>query len=208
MAGLTCPHCGVATAFYPALITTLMSETVDGAMQVDVPAVMPPAAGRPGLAIVECQGCHQTFIARRDSQQREWQSMWPLGKPTRLPGVPDEIWHAYEEAQLCGAAGAFAGCLMMCRTAVTRLQRDQNVSRLRDLRDQGKISDMLYQQADEVRLWANVVGHEDYDLKSLTSHFCDELLAYVESLLDAIYVQPAKLSKVRAERQQRKSKTR
>ena len=65
---------------------------------------------------------------------------------------------------------------------------------------------MLYQQADEMRLWANVIGHEDFDQDAVTVEVCDELVAYVDSLVDAVYVQPARLARHREQRKQAKAR--
>ena len=73
-----------------------------------------------------------------------------------------------------------------------------------ELSDKGIISNMLYQQSDEVRLWANVVGHEDFDPDALTPTACEGLVAYIEDLLDAVYVQPTRLTELRKLREQAK----
>jgi len=65
---------------------------------------------------------------------------------------------------------------------------------LSELSDKGIISNMLYQQSDEVRLWANVVGHEDFDPDALTPTACE----------DAVYVQPTRLTELRKLREQAK----
>ena len=89
---------------------------------------------------------------------------------------------------------AYIGCLMLCRTALIALQRNRNVSQLVDLKDKGVISETLYKQADEVRLWANVVGHENINPEMVNKEDTEQLIIYVESLLDAMYVQPNRLA--------------
>jgi len=132
----------------------------------------------------------------------DWVTVWPLVTKKVSEDIPEPIRSAFNEALLCLAVKAYGGSLMMCRTAVIRLQRHQGVSSLSQLRDKGMISEMLYQQADEVRLWANVIGHEDFDSAAVTPELCEELVAYVESLLDAVYVQPARLARHREQRKQ------
>ena len=62
------------------------------------------------------------------------------------------------------------------------------MSSLKELSDSGTISGMLYGQADEVRLWANMVGHDDFDEEAVAREAVSELVAYIEALLNAIYV--------------------
>lgn len=87
---------------------------------------------------------------------------------------------------------------MMCRTALVRLQRHQGVGKegLKALYEQGKISLRLYQMADEVREWANAVGHEDIPAEGISQQDCEELLTYMDNLLNELYIAPAKLKQL------------
>ena len=151
--------------------------------------------GSPELAIAICQGqgCGRRFLAQRVWSGANWEAVWPLRTRTVSEDIPDAVRLAFQEALGCLAVEAHGGCLLMCRTAVVRLLRDQQVSTLKELVDAGKISGLLYGQADEVRLWANMVGHEDYEPMKVDEQTCEELVDYVESLLDMVYVQPARL---------------
>jgi hypothetical protein len=93
----------------------------------------------------------------------------------------------------------------MNRTTVIRLLRECKVPSLKELFESGRISRLLYGQADEVRLWANTLGHDDFDSEALTAEICQELTDYIESLLDAIYVQPAKLAAHKKKRTEAKA---
>ena len=209
MAGLLCPHCGIATSFNPAPIRgqgvlvdySDAGNTVKG--QVAVSAVVDDRNLAPHFAVVQCAGCDKLFVAGRHyGHFGDWETAWPLVTRDVSRDLPDLIRTAFEDALTCRAANGLGGCLMMCRTTLIRLLRDQGASSLKELRDKGMISDALFQQADEVRLWANVIGHEDYDAEVLTRELSDELVTYIESLLDAVYVQPAKLARHRELRKQ------
>ena len=74
---------------------------------------------------------------------------------------------------------------------------------VKELKEKGAISDVLYRQADQVRLWGNMVGHEDIS-EAITKEDCEQLLTYLEALLDAVYVQPIRLSALTHKRGQLK----
>ncbi|MDO8611644.1 MAG: hypothetical protein Q7R32_02330 [Dehalococcoidia bacterium] len=210
MAKLVCPHCEVATALIPTRITgtgILHDYSSPGHRQqgtVTVSAIMEPQTGH-HFAIAECAGCKALFVAvKEQGSYGDWVTAWPMPQRTVAEEIPSPVREAFRDALTSLSAGSLGGCLLMCRTTLIRLQRQQGVSSLLELRDKGTISDMLYQQADEVRLWANVVGHEDFESGALTSTACEELVLYIEALLEAVYVQPARLDKLRSLRKQGK----
>lgn len=89
----------------------------------------------------------------------------------------------------------------MCRTTLIALQRQQGVSSLKELKEKEVISGLLYGQADQVRLWANMMAHEDVP-ESIASDDSEQLLTYLESLLDDVYVKPARLAVLSQKRKQ------
>jgi hypothetical protein len=52
---------------------------------------------------------------------------------------------------------------------------------------------VLAGQAHEVRLWANVTGHDDV-VSEPSALDVEQLLAYMDLLFETIYVQPEKLA--------------
>lgn len=84
------------------------------------------------------------------------------------------------------------------------MQRNTNITSLKGLKEKGLISDILYNQADEVRLWANMIGHEDIP-SGVTRDDCEQLLAYMEALLHAIYVEPKRLTDLSQRRKKLKN---
>jgi len=203
MAGLRCPHCGAYTAsnplafrgdgidptggFPPRKITAWVQATTEGITSL------------PHFAILECMSCRKHFVACKKASNAEWDVVYPLPIRAAPDNLPPGVARAFREAALCFAVEAYGGCLLMARTALIRLQREQKVSKLQELSDQGKISNSLYRQADEVRLWANLVGHEDVP-DVVEKEDCEELLAYLEELLHAIYTAPAKLNRLTEKR--------
>ena len=84
------------------------------------------------------------------------------------------------------------------------MQRDQKCTKLNDLAEQGRISKLLAGQANELRLWANVMGHEDVSPDVPSTEDVEQLLRNVDMLLDAVYVQPARLTALQAKRNDKK----
>ena len=117
--------------------------------------------------------------------------------------IPEPMKSKFEESQICFDAGAYLGCLLVCKTTLIALQRNMGITRLEELQGKG-ISNTLYKQADEVRLWANMFGHEDVPEK-VDKDDCEQLMTYIETLLNAIYVEPKRFSDLNNKRQQLKS---
>ena len=214
MAGLVCPHCGSATAFTPVLLRgngidfSESGKNYTKHAEVGIKVVVEHSPG-PHVAVIQCQGqgCEKFFVAIKEYWiYGGWRTAWPLVSRAVSDDIPGPIKSAFRDAVMCLGIGSFGGCLMMCRTVLIRLQRQQGVGSLQELSAQGRISQQMYEQADEVRLWSNMVGHEDFDQGALTNDTCEELVDYIESLLNALYVQPARLARHRELRKQAKSK--
>ena len=208
MARLICPICRTATAFSAIRIegigVLVERSTEDNVVfgKVRIGAITSYESGQPRYAVLRCQACLNHFIARLDPGH-EWSPVYPISHKAVSQDIPEDIRSMFEEAYLCFAVEAYRGCLLMCRTALIALQRQQNVSSLKELQDKGTISPILYGQSDEVRLWANMVGHEDVP-DVIAREESEELLTYLEAILEAVYVQPKKLSRLTQKREQLK----
>ena len=204
---LICPICSVATAYAPAdseqkaLNVSTSRPGTNRYSQVVAHAVVNMGHDADWYAICRCQNCERLFIASKEYYSDDWQSVWPLPPTLAVrEGIPENVRLAFEEAHTCLAVNAYGGCLLMCRTTIERLQRDRKVSGLKELMEKGEISSMLYGQADEVRYWANMVAHDDFDQKALAPEALVELIAYIEALLNAVYVEPARLAALKSAR--------
>lgn len=204
MRSVKCPHCAVMTAIEPVIIrgSGILHERSSNNFivkgEVSIGAVVQESATNLTWVVAACQSCERFFVAV--SKYRRLDAIYPLSTRPVTDAIPMQVRIAFKDALLCMAAGALGGCLMMCRITLERMQRDKSVSSLKDLRDQGLISASLFQQADEVRRWGNMVGHDPVPLEEITALDCEELVDYVEALLDVLYVQPAKLAKHRETR--------
>ncbi|MBI2918957.1 MAG: DUF4145 domain-containing protein [Chloroflexi bacterium] len=200
-----CPHCAVMTAIEPVRISgsgILHERSHDDYIvkgEVSIGAVVQESNPYLTWVVAACLSCDRFFVAVQENGRVH--AIYPLSRRPVADAIPMQVRIAFEDALLCMAAGALGGCLMMCRTTLERMERDKGASSLRDLRDRGLISPSLFDQADEARRWSNMVGHDPVPLEDLKAEDCEELVEYVEALLDALYVQPAKLAKHRKTRE-------
>lgn len=208
MKGLKCPNCGTPAAFTPIYLTrgevfdyVVGTKVAAGSSKV-VEAVMQQSVHGVEYAILCCQECEGVFVVANLSDTKGWRVVHPIPRRSVAEEIPKPIKEEFGEACLCFAVGAYLACLLMCKTVVIALQRHQNVSNLKQLMEKGTISKTLYEQTDEVRLWANIIGHEDVMPESVTEENCEQLLSYVESVLNAVYVEPARFEALKHERGQ------
>ncbi len=214
MLKLTCPNCGAFTSFSPAFIQEkgVLVEHSDNKRTVwgtvKLRAVIPYFYGVDSYGILICQSCEEFFITKRHKYAKEtdWSVVYPTPHSSVADEIPQPMKSLFEEASLCFAVEAHRGCLLVCRTVLIAVQRQQAVNNLREMVEKGLISKSLFDQADQVRLWGNTVGHEDIPFDTISKEDCEQLLAYVNALLDAIYVQPVRLATLAQKRELLKKK--
>ena len=207
---LICPHCSVYTAFNPVrlrgrgIVLRSSSDTHTDYEKVDLWAFTDDKEMSSDdlntqdymYAILMCQSCDKWYVARTRKYSNEWSAVYPILHPYVADEIPEPIKSEFEEANLCFAVGAYRGCILIliCKTALIDMQREQGVSNLKGLMDKGSISQTLYRQADQVRLWGNLIGHNSVPLDVAAKEDVEQLLEYLRMLLDTIYVQPKHLS--------------
>lgn len=212
MGNIVCPHCNTATSLNPVLIEddhAFMPDRSSKGEKVYEKAVVfaikeAKYPYKVSYGIFECQACDGRFVAKmQEYEDRDWVVAYPLPHKPIAEEIPEPINSQFEEAQTCLTVDAYFGCLLVCRTTLIAVQRNMGVASLRELKEKGLISNILYGQADEVRLWANMVGHEDIP-DEVAKNDCEQLLAYMEALLHAIYVEPKRLADLSQKRKQLK----
>ena len=214
--GLICPICGTATALWPILIEddrailpdqSTTQHTIYGKARVF--AVTDDA--HPHLTkygVYDCQDCGKRFLAKRHKyDDSDWVPVYPIPRKPVPTEIPEPLRSEFEEARLCFAVGAYVACLLVCRTVVIALQRHEKVSSLKELMEKGTISQTLYKQADQVRLWGNAVGHEHIVPSSVAREDSEQLLTYMESVLNSVYVEPARFEALEQKRREIQKKS-
>ncbi len=211
MGNILCPHCNVATSLNPVLIeddrafmpdrSSERERVYEKAVVLGIKEAKYPYEVSYG--IFECQACSERFLAKKE-KYTDWIVAYPLPHKPVDEEVPEPIKSQFEEARLCFIVDAYLGCLLVSKTALIAVQRNTGVANLKELKGKGLISNILYEQADEIRLWANMVGHEDIP-DEVAKKDCEQLLVYMEALLHAIYVEPRRLADLSQKRKQLKN---
>ena len=163
-------------------------------------AVAHYAYEQPIYAILVCEACGGRFLAEKDVFDK-WTAVYPISHKTVTEEIPQPIKSEFEEANLCFAVEAYRACTSMCETALEALWREQKASGILDLKNKGIISPQLYDRANEVRLWGNVAKHE-LVADVVAKEDAEQLLAYVDALLNAVYVEPKRFDNLKQKREQ------
>ncbi|MGD0780855.1 MAG: DUF4145 domain-containing protein [Dehalococcoidales bacterium] len=213
MKTLICPLCGVYTSFNPALVNLPEHMSYEPS---SIPAVVspvpvfvlghhvPPRKGLDNYAIVVCQGCGELFIATNKGMEG-WVAVHPIPHKMLPIEVPEPIKSEFEEASLCLAIDAYKACMLMCEIALEHLWNQQGVSGLDDLKDKGIISNRLYNRANEIRLWGNLIKHKLLD-SSISKDESNQVIGFLELLLHEVYIEPAHLDALTKKRENLKKK--
>jgi hypothetical protein len=189
---------------YPGNVFTPTGIRVTGELNPELGTVKPSAQAlyvsypirSVQYSVVRCEDCHREFVVENVPPN----ATWPNHKIEISADIPEPIRGAVKNAKQAHAVGAELAALLAARTALTRLQREQSSASLKELSESGKITQILYAQADEVRLWANMVGHEDVESGQPSAEDVEHLLGYLDLIIEAIYLHPAKLQSLRAKR--------
>lgn len=196
MKGLTCPNCGTTTAFTPIYLTRQrVIDYVGGTREAAgssgvVPAVMPDWWKGIRYAVLCCQECESLFVVKDLLNGDGWRVVYPISHKIASDEIPPPIKEEFEEANLCFAIGAYRACAAMCQRTLESLCQNKEVSGLNQLRDDGIISHRLFDRATEIRLWAGIVKHKPI-AESVSKDDAEELLTYLEDILNHVYVEPA-----------------
>ncbi len=187
MNSVKCPRCGSWTVNTPVIAQQVVKEAGKAWNRINANCRLAIFNSRLNLSIVECQACYRVMVVEAG------QVRWPLEAPPAPEGVPDKIREAYEDARLALAAGAELGALMAARIVLIRLLRDKGVKGLKELLENQTITRPAYGGVDQLRLWANVAGHEDTDVGEFGEGEVTDILDYLGTVLESVYTHPSKV---------------
>lgn len=210
MGKIVCPVCGTATSLSPVVIEDdkafLPEESSDkqaiyGKARVfaikdaDYPCDI-------SYGIFQCQACNERFVAKKHRyDDREWIAVYPIPHKPVPEEIPQPIKSEFEEANLCFAVGAYKACASICQIALEALWRDKEVSGLKELSDKGIIASQVYERANEIRQWGNVAKHEPI-ADAVSKEDAEQLVAYLDKILNEVYVEPKRFDALRQKRKQ------
>ena len=171
------------TVFVGSSETGRNTRPIDGDYLVTTNTGIPSAA----LSVVQCRGCDREFLTEYGLR-----AVWPLSVPATPADVPPKVAEAYADARRSLAVDSLIGAVMAARTTLIRLQREQGVSRLKELVPD-VLTATLYGGGDQARLWADVAGHGDIDVDELQQVEVEALLDHMHTVLEAVYTHPARV---------------
>lgn len=177
-----------------------------------------------------CPNCHRLNIAYEESgrgyvngpsfgshdeaQRHEWSpdaSWLPKLKQSRhFPDVPKHIADAATEATLCLSIDAYRAVGSLARAVVEATAKDKSATggnlaaRIDALATAGHIREHTKEQAHEIRYFGNDMAHGDF-ADPVTKEEATEVVELMSELLNEVYQSPARLDRVRAARQVKKS---
>ena len=145
---IVCPHCGLGADF-PIFAS---SEDLRNAQIL--------------AAIGFCKLCRgRVFFELLNANQERVISSYPQTQAKVPQELPDPVKKAFEEAQICLAANAPNGALLMCRRAVQEALDDLKApkgdlpTQLKALVDNHTITPALKEWADHARIGGRIAAH-------------------------------------------------
>jgi len=211
MSKLICPHCGTPAASTPIFLSrhdifdyVTGTEEAAGNPKV-IKAEMSRFHNGTRYAILCCQNCDGYFIAMETYASDGWFSVYPILRRPVSKDILQPIRGEFEEASLCFAVGAYRACATMCQRALESVCQDKKVSGLNKLYANGIISETLFNKATEIRLWAGIVKHKPIS-ESVSKKDAEQLLTYLEVILNDVYIEPKRLATLGQKRQRIKKK--
>ena len=135
---------------------------------------------------------------------------WPLPNSNIDNSIPDEIANCFDEANRAKNANCLRASAVMARTTLEAITDEQGFNkgklyeRLKNMKEEGKLNNILAEWAKEIRLIGNDGAHFD-PIKNVSTEDSDDIINFTSELLNHFYVYPSKISKRRNKRQQRNS---
>lgn len=137
-----------------------------------------------------------------------WYPVKAVGKT--YENVPENIASAASEAYSCLSISANRAATILARAVIEATGKEKNIpkqSNLRNLIDKmaevGIITDLLKDEAHEIRFLGNDMAHGDFDHET-TAEDAEEILGFMDSVLNYVYVQPEIVARRKRKREQQK----
>ena len=209
MTTIMCPSCGNGTSFNPVWCTVrgiLEEHRTEDRVEygkVTVRLIEPYTYGDINYGILVCQVCGERIVVENGQycQEDDWRVVYPIHHKVASEEIPQPIKDEFEEASLCFAIRAYRACASMCQRALESLCHNRKVSGLNQLQEDGIISSTLFERATEIRLWAGIIKHKPI-AESVSKEDAEQLLTYLELILNAAYVEPKKFENLKQKREQ------
>jgi Domain of unknown function (DUF4145) len=201
----TCPHCQAITHFGHRWSVNYDQNSADGfnafAEQCD-------NCGKPICGISAYK-----YVEETGESELAYEYVWPLiVAQTAYPDVPQSIAGAAREAHQALAASAPHASVMMARATIEATAKDKGITRgnletkINHLAAEGHISQSMKDAAHEIRFAGNDAAHGDIVDEPINIDDAREIIELMDTILERVYQEPAKVARVRASREARRSR--
>ncbi len=147
-----------------------------------------------------------------DPEDSSAAARWPRIEGVDFPDVPSGIAEVAKEAHLALNASAVRASVAMARAAVEATAKERGFTKgtletkIKKLAEAGHISETMTIAAHEIRFAGNEVAHGDLIEEVIGYDDAREIVDLMDTILDRIYREPAKVARVRASREARHKK--
>lgn len=177
------------------------------------------------MTILECQGCRQNVVVIEEqyvggvrkrlggnSGVMQWRGIhwWPTpGMRPADPDIPPAVADAVAEGTRCLAVKAPRAAAVMFRAALAQIVSDRGstsaqskhtlAGQLEQMASEGDLDRTLADWADHIRLVGNAGAHPN-ELDPVSIEEADELGRLITSLVEYLYIMPARVQRARSAR--------
>ncbi|QWW20142.1 DUF4145 domain-containing protein [Schaalia sp. 19OD2882] len=147
-------------------------------------------------------------ILEASDHQAEWLPVRGLGR--RFVDVPHPICDAASEAYACYSIRSYRAAILLARSVIEAVAKDKGLtsgtlsSKIDHLAEVAELPGLLVETAHEIRHLGNEMALGDF-VADVTEEECDDVLAFMSSLLQYIYQMPAHLTRYREAREARRA---
>lgn len=126
-----------------------------------------------------------------------------------FPDVPAHIAKVAVESHRCTAARAPRAAVAIARATVEAIAKDKGITRgnlenkIDDLHGADHISLAMKEAAHEIRFAGNEAAHGDIVHEPISQADAEEIVALLDTMLERVYQEPARVAHVRRRRQER-----
>ena len=139
--------------------------------------------------VLQCLQCGRESVAYSFQTSSKPLIMPLLEDPVKH--LPLNVAHAYEEARIAFSAGAFTGCVLVCRNILAHVAHDLGSGkkdRFTDyvvyLKESGRVTKSMGEWADDIRRYGNDAAH---DIELRDEKRAKDVLALTKYLLMYVY---------------------
>ena len=207
MASTTCAYCSHVTHMTPFtnaisrlhVKSSVFADTLSSPQGVEAPFIC-DNCGRMAIAYGIAQGNPNAVdgLARWDWANPPVGWVPKVGVGREYPDVPDHLAPAASEAHECQSIGAHRAAVMLARAVIEATAKAKQITngnlynKIEKMHEQGILSELVRDQAHEVRFLGNDMAHGDF-VEPVSTEEADEILELMAEVLHAVFEMPAQL---------------